>query len=252
MKEKWIRVFEPLWAQFWAEIGDADVLNGPVPHLPHCGDFKQFEESKYKIAFVGIDAWGWGDNLQKYKHGSIERYLSDCQEEMDGTGNWANTNPVFWNFVFKVLEKLYQVPFKELKQQTTQESQDIIKGIVWGNMASIGKSKDKPEVPNWQLIKNASRVFDNFDYLPDVFSPQVIFLLNFRDSKNHYEYTSSLQGKYIDSFDEDVDYYLLERENGTKSSVFVTYHPRAMKTQGVDQELVIDEAVSRIINSRRD
>ena len=59
MKQRLIEQYAPLIGQFLDDIKGLDVSGIPAPHIPIMG--KSYEAAKYKMAFIGMETYGWTD-----------------------------------------------------------------------------------------------------------------------------------------------------------------------------------------------
>jgi hypothetical protein len=235
----WLKNYTPLWTKFWRDLKDIDITGCACPHLPICGSFDSYDNSKYKIAFVGIDAYGWGNNLEKYTNSDLENYLEECQTEMDSS-NWSYNNPLFWNFIFKFLGELHNEDWRDLKKNPDHE---IVKSLIWANTNSIGKEDSKTNMTNWDEVKSASMCFDKAQNIINIFNPKIIFLLNWNTSDEWFPDELGNPEKNIDGLP--IWYYHL---NDNDTHIFWTKHPRGMLRHGTDK---IISAIRNAITEKR-
>ena len=59
LKERLQEQYAPLVSKFVKDIGELDVTGIPAPHIPIMG--KNYGLAKYKMAFIGMETYGWED-----------------------------------------------------------------------------------------------------------------------------------------------------------------------------------------------
>jgi len=236
-----IKVYEPLLKQFIEEIKDVKMENLPVPFLPVCG--KNYENAPFKIAFIG---WETRDNskleefFEKTKENpavALKWFYDAIDEEEDfplsGYGNNFGTG--FWDLIMRFLAAFYNID--DWKKIKNLEQPDILKSFVWGNIDSIEKFNATAKnmgcsFKDWLMVKNASLVFDNANYLLNVFKPNIAIILTWRDS-------NWLPKDIIDVSKTEIiienylEYYYVPN---TETHVYWTHHPgsRLLQKFGYD------------------
>ena len=145
-KERMKEQYAPLVEQFVKEIGELDVTGITAPHIPIMG--KNYGVSKYKIAFIGMETYGWEDadkflNIAKNNSGEAVFLMEDTINNLEHLG-WAdNYHATFWGFVFKFLARFYKVCFEDLV--TKKAYPELLSSFVWGNTNSIERYKVSAE-----------------------------------------------------------------------------------------------------------
>ena len=184
LKERLKEQYAPFARKFVEQIGVNNVTGIPAPHIPIMG--KNYESAQFRIAFVGMETYGWTDiNVfcQSVKEDSHNAVIQD-EDTINSLEylNWANNyNTTFWGFVLKFLAKFYHVDFRELVKEKNYP--EILTSFVWGNSNAIERFGVSAE-PNgvdyntWELVKKASICFDSINNLIKSVAPKLIFVLN--------------------------------------------------------------------------
>ena len=227
IKERFALTYSSLTSEFVSQISRVNYDKIPQPFLPVCGNL--YANAKTRIMFVGIETRGWG-NISEFTKQFHEDPLSIfdnlvdefCELEFCGWGN--NFGKSFWYFKLKFLSEFYNLyNWKTLKRR---ENEDILKSFAWGNANSIERyhvtaQKKGVTYEDWQLVKNASRLFDKGGHLVNVFRPHIMVILNW---ESHEDW---LQSETIDKLerqeiDEHFWYYYLPT---TQTHILWTAHP---------------------------
>lgn len=225
-QDRYLETYKPLVAQFMGSIAEVKYNNIPQPFLPVCGSL--YEESKSKIAFIGMETRGWGNTTDFVKaftkdpDGTLLTEFDEFNElEFCDWGNNFGTG--FWDFNFKFLANFYNKDWKDLKHG---EEEDLLRSFVWGNTNAIERYKVtalKKDVQHadWQTVKNAGQVFDKGKHLLDIFEPRIAVILNWSTSEQWL--TSGLHHKFEkQEIDDHFWYYYLP---STRTQVIWTAHP---------------------------
>jgi len=192
-KERMKEQYAPLVEQFVKEIGELDVTGITAPHIPIMG--KNYGVSKYKIAFIGMETYGWEDadkflNIAKNNSGEAVFLMEDTINNLEHLG-WAdNYHATFWGFVFKFLARFYKVCFEDLV--TKKAYPELLSSFVWGNTNSIERYKVSAEskgvdYATWELVKRASTCFDSINNIIKSVNPKLFFILNSSVEKDYIQ-----------------------------------------------------------------
>ena len=165
----------------------------PELFLPAWGN--RYEDSLLRIAFIGRDTATWGKDIHK----TIDRVhegdwsgIFDQSEfrNLDYIG-WGNgTRYSFWGFILYFLAWLYGVENWEILKNKSHT--DILNCFAWGNANSVERWDSKTIVKAREglsreerkafkathgIVKNASRVFDDYSHFEKLLAPDVVFIM---------------------------------------------------------------------------
>lgn len=209
---------------FINEIQDLNCEGIPELHLPLFGD--GYEESDYKIAFIGRDTRSWGDMsnfipaAKESSENSLYRYsyIFDNFEFTKWTNNFGKT---FWDTAFKVLSYVHGIDnWKEIKRK---QHPQILNSFVWTNINSVELYESTPLKNNvnyeiWKEVKEKSEKYiDSFYNFFKIFSPKYAFI--FTNEKKETFYDVFLEWKEISKL---VEYCYYKKTN---SHIFRISHP---------------------------
>ncbi len=193
-KERLKEQYAPLVEQFLKKIDELNVKGIPAPHIPIMGE--HYGISKYKIAFVGMETYGWEDidkflNTARNNSGEAVFLMEDTINNLEHL-KWAggNYHATFWGFVFKFLAKFYKVNFEDLVTNNTYP--ELLSSFVWGNTNSIERYKVSAEskgvdYATWELVKRASTCFDSINNIIKSVNPKLFFILNSSVEKDYIQ-----------------------------------------------------------------
>ena len=193
-KERLKEQYAPLVEQFLKKIDELNVTGIPAPHIPIMGE--HYGISKYKIAFVGMETYGWEDidkflNTARNNSGEAVFLMEDTINNLKHL-KWAggNYHATFWGFVFKFLAKFYKVNFEDLVTNNTYP--ELLSSFVWGNTNSIERYKVSAEskgvdYATWELVKRASTCFDSINNIIKSVNPKLFFILNSSVEKDYIQ-----------------------------------------------------------------
>ena len=173
----------------------------PELFLPAWGN--RYEESLLRIAFIGRDTAGWGDDIHRTIDRVHEGDWSGIFDQYDFRNlnytGWGNTRYTFWGFALYFLAWLYGVEnWKILKNKSHK---DILASFAWGNANSIerwdsstlkkarkGMSREESRafMAAHGVVKNASRVFDDYSHFEKLLAPDVVFIMCERSDCDFY------------------------------------------------------------------
>ena len=186
LKERVREHYIPLLEKFREELlakHPAEAYRGlPEIFLPAWG--KIYERAPLRMAVVGKETRGWGDDLSVTLEKIEKRdwdYVFDVSkfQNLDYTA-WGTTRYHFWGFAMFFLAKLYGV--KDWGKLKLKEHADILNHFVWGNVCAVetwesatvdgGMGKE-----TWAEAFDASRPFNTFAHLQTLFAPQVTLVM---------------------------------------------------------------------------
>ena len=229
---------------FAKNVKGLNIEGNPAPHIPVVGTY--YDECAYKIAFVGMETYGWG-NIMDF----IELAERSPKEAVTKYEGWFNAGGMvkhsgsgtFWGFIIAFLERFYNLEpdsLKHLREDGTYH--EILSSIIWGNSNAIERyevtaKKRNVGIAEWKKVKEYSKALDSINHIIDAAKPTVIFLTykdvdkNYivQDSDIHKEipetkYTYSFKHVYPCDGAKDIEfryYYLRDQQ----THVFVTPHP---------------------------
>lgn len=195
MKQRLIEQYAPLIEQFLNGISSLDVTGIPAPHIPIMG--QSYENAKYKIAFLGMETYGWTDindfcEIARKDLNEAVTYDENTINSLEYL-NWAsNYTSTFWGFVLKFLAKFYNIlDFNRfIGNNQIKTYKDILTSFVWGETNSIeryhvsaGPNNVNPEI--WEVVKRSSICFDSVSNLIKSVAPKLIFILNRNVDKDY-------------------------------------------------------------------
>ena len=199
LKERLKEQYAPLVEQFVKEINELNVTGIPAPHIPIMG--KNYVSAKYKMAFIGMETYGWED---------INLFLKTAREScgdavflMESTINnfehlgWAkNYHATFWGFVFKFIAQFYKVGFDDLVNQKAYP--ELLRSFVWGNTNSIERyhvtaASNAVDQKTWEKVKKASICFDSINNIVKSANPRLFFVLNSSVDRDYIESDDSIR-----------------------------------------------------------
>ena len=198
--------YKPLVEEF------ADVLTkaGPaeryakIPELflPAWGN--RYEKSLLKIAFIGRDTASWGTDIHKtidrVREGDWGGIFDQFEfRNLDYTKWGKGTRYTFWGFALYFLAWLYGVENWEILKSKSHK--DILSSFAWGNASSVERwdsktiekarqGMDREERRAFKvthgIVKNASRVFDDYSHFAKLLGPDVVFVMCERSDCDFY------------------------------------------------------------------
>lgn len=268
MKQRLIEQYAPLIEQFLNGISGLDVTEIPAPHIPIMG--QSYEAAKYKIAFIGMETYGWTDinefcRIAKEDLKKAVTYDECTINSLEYLGCASNYTSTFWGFVLKFLAKFYNIlDFNSfIGDKQTPIYKDILTSFIWGETNSIeryhvsaGPNNVDPEI--WEAAKRSSICFDSVSNLIKSVAPKLIFILNRKVDDDYILNDDAVRAcgvpvenkKATMSLDVDdgmkIRYYYLRDDN---VHIIALPHPRWM---GVYSGYSIDRYVDRIINLIQD
>lgn len=230
--KKYKEVYVPMlktYAKELLEHNDADAYKGiPSIFLPSYG--VNYFKSDLRIAFVGMETYGWGDMsdfLKEAQKGDVS-YAYDMSE-FQGLKfvDWGSHRYTFWGFNLFFLGALYGLKDWELLKK--REHAEILKSIAWGNASSVERFGNLKNVPNavWEIAKKKSRDFDDITLLQKVLKPNAVLLLCGGNEGKSYLRNCGDAGKKPIFKSQRLNVYKID-----EMYVFHAYHPNYMKFSG--------------------
>ncbi|HON98705.1 MAG TPA: hypothetical protein PK222_10715 [Bacteroidales bacterium] len=220
--------YEQLLAAFLEKVSNINTAGIPAPHIPSVGEL--YEKAKYRIAFFGMETKGWGDldDLIKNHYKTTEqafKYLTEDFRELEFV-NWTNNfGTSFFNYVLLFLARFYNIDdWKLLRSDERYEY--ILKTFIWGNTNSIERYNVSAEqngvlIQNWEMVKNASSVFDKAEYILKTCKPNILLVLNWKESEDWLCDNDAVSKK--EELGDHLYYYYL---SNTNTHVYWLAHPR--------------------------
>ena len=177
---------------FVKNIKGLDTDGIPAPHIPIVGE--TYDQCAYKMAFVGMETYGWGDIkdfielAEKSPHDAVTKY-----EGWFHAGGMVehSKNATFWGFIIAFLARFYQIDEKLLKSKRDNGTyHEILSSIIWGNSNAIERyhitaQKKGADLFAWKKVKEYSRAFDSINHIISAAHPKVIFLTYKNVDKNY-------------------------------------------------------------------
>ena len=189
--------YKPLVEEFADVLTKAGPAEGyakiPELFLPAWGN--RYEKSLLKIAFIGRDTASWGTDIHKtiarVRKGDWGGIFNQFEfRNLEYTG-WCNgTRYSFWGFILYFLAWLYGAENWEILKNKSHK--DILNCFAWGNANSVERWDSKTIVKAREglsredrkafkathgIVKNASRVFDDYSHFEKLLAPDVVFIM---------------------------------------------------------------------------
>ncbi len=209
IKNQFTNVYLPMIKQFMLDIENLNLSGIPEPCLPSFG--KSYPFTKYKIAFIGRDAKGYGimkDFIEHFNKCSIDSLFRnevdfDDFEFLNYTNNFGKS---FWDYILQFLAVFYEI--NDWKKLKNNEIPQILSSFVWGNTNIISPYDQIPNNQNiilddYNKVKAFSKKMDNVHYLIESLSPDIIVILNWNLDENYFKLTSDDKINF-----EDIDEHL--------------------------------------------
>lgn len=184
LKERLQEQYAPLVSQFVKDIGELDVTGIPAPHIPIMG--KNYGFAKYKMAFIGMETYGWEDinvflKTAKENSGDAVFLMERTINNLEHLGWAKNYHATFWGFVFKFIAKFYKVSLSDLVEEIAYP--ELLTSFIWGNTNSIERYDISAECNGvdyntWEVVKKASTCFDSINNIVKSVNPRLFFVLN--------------------------------------------------------------------------
>ena len=196
IKSKFISIYKPLIADFLSNIKDHNLQGVPEPCLPSFG--KNYALVKYKIAFVGRDAKGYGDlnafNEDFRNNPDAALFRNEIEfDEFDFLNYTNNFGKSFWDYIIQFLATFYKIEnWKNLKKA---EFPEILSSFIWANTNSISPQTEIPNgdklvTENYSFIKQQSSKIDNIHNIINSLNPDIIIVLNWNLTEEYFHNSS--------------------------------------------------------------
>ena len=224
IEQRYEEVYVPLLKEFGRQIKGVKVSGIPEPHLPAYG--KDYDKTKHKIVFVGIETKGWGDmkDFPKILDRKVEEILRDNISQLDVPLRPGS----FWNFIRKVLAKIHQVDPSAI---------DKLKDFAWANANSIERfsvtAKERAAIGDWTKVKAASLVFDSAKHVVDVLKPDLMIILWWSPDA-----TWLTKGLSAATCRKKYDHHMWHYEVTSGPQVIWTAHPRWLSANGFERYVI--------------
>lgn len=257
--------YGPLIQDFKNDVKDVNIKGITGPHFPGVGEC--YDLAKYKFAFCGMETYGW-NMMEDFMLRSEDEYLSDSDtrlNDLEHLGWMANGHATFWAFVFKFLAKFYKVDFKKLvAKEGDVTSSSILKSFVWANANCIERYEvtskwEGAEIDSWNVVKSASRRFDDLNHIINSCMPKVIFIIySGVDEKKYILNETTLSDIFGKNFEQRRNVLKLNNENpkynyyylrDSATHVFHLPHPTWMGLySGIGIDNYVDSLIKDIVN----
>lgn len=158
--------------------------------LPAYGN--AYERAPLKMAIVGLDTYGWGDNLSVTleKIGAKDwAYVLDMSkfQNLDYT-QWGTQRYTFFGFVMFFLAALYGVEDWNVLKYGAHK--DILDHFVWGNVHALelwpSPDATKTDWQTWKDASDAAAPLNTFKHLQTLFAPRVTIVMCARSACDAY------------------------------------------------------------------
>ena len=224
-----------IFTQNVAKLGDVSGIQ--APHIPIAG--ANYDRAEYKIAFVGMETYGW-DDLERFINGmevSPWQSVLKYQDWLNPIGILkGNGNATFWGFIIRFLETFYKIEHQKILNR--RDPHPILSSFVWAETNAIERyhvtaEKNGVDREIWEKVKEYSKPLDNIEHLITATKPKVVIITDKWVSEN-YIFSDNDDAEILPKTkyfalklvpDEDVKYqyyYLREQD----AHVFVIPHPR--------------------------
>lgn len=234
--EKYKETYVPLlneYARKLLQVNEAsDYAHIPQVFIPEWG--VDYFKSDIRIAFVGLETYGWGDTetfLNEYKQGSVESAYDMSEFQALDFLHWNDTHRhTFWGFNSFFLGALYGL--KNWEVLKWGQHKDILRTIAWGNATSIERwgncaGYGSKNWDAWLKAKTESTVFDDIELLLTTCRPHVVLLLCGKNDGRRYLRNQTDAARKPIWTGGNVEIYRIG-----ETYVFHAFHPAAMKFNG--------------------
>lgn len=190
--EKYCDYYRPLVKEYAATLSrQIDDIKRyrliPELFMPAWG--KRYETSLCRMAFIGRDTYGWGDDITYF----IQKVNQEQWENIFDVGefqnldyvDWSGNRYTFWGFALYFLAWLYGIEDWGLLKQKSHS--DILSSFAWGNTNSIERWDSKsirkareaePPLDGYafDIAKTESRIFDSYEHFEKLFEPNIVII----------------------------------------------------------------------------
>ena len=193
LRNRLIEQYAPLIEKFVKEIDNLNISGIPAPHIPIMG--KNYEFAKYKMAFIGMETYGWED-IKKFMDTARKDYrkavtlMESTINDLEHLGWRKNNHATFWGFVFKFIAKFYKVEYDDLVAKKAYP--ELLTSFVWGNTNAVERycvtaQRECVDYKTWELVKKASICFDSINNIVKSVHPKLFFVLNSSVDKDYIQ-----------------------------------------------------------------
>lgn len=250
----------PLIENFKKEVEGLNLQGITGPHFPGVGEC--YENAKYKIAFCGMETYGW-NSMEDFMQRDVCDYVTNSDNSLNSYMhlNWAtNWHATFWGFVFNFLAKFYQTDFDKLVFDDKDSTlRSILKSFVWANSNSIERYEvtskwEGAELASWEAVKRASRKIDDLNHIINSCAPKLVFIVYSGDNEEYILNETTLSNIFGKNFNQKRNVLKLQNESpkynyyylrNSSTHVFHLPHPTWM---GVFSGIGIDAYIDSVIN----
>ena len=229
--------YKPLLRDFCQKLKGTNLDFHGIPQLfiPCWG--ANYGKSDQKIAFIGLETYGWGKDLSKYIEDVLQEHWESSFDNSDFQNlafrGWGNTRYSFFGFVMYFLAALNGVKnWTVLKWD--EKYINILNNFLWGNVSAIERWESygvdrriaKPQA--LEVARNAANELNDFCHMQKLFVPDVTIIMCGRDECNHFLRNTE---KQLVSNEDDVRLW----QSSDEKIIFNIPHPCRMKyTKGAD------------------
>ncbi|WP_269538053.1 hypothetical protein [Cerasicoccus fimbriatus] len=236
MKNAYLDYYIPLVQQFCQQMQDGSfeaLEHLPQPFLPLFGT--GYEQSAFKLLFVGQDTKGWGSTSD-----FIERELKspgECLEAMFGniegrpfTG-WGKSTNSFFGFVMALLASVHGIENWNVLKWGGHEA--VLSSFGWANANAVelwpSLKKHESRVPKATLdaARHAAAHLNRLKHMLVTLKPRVVLITFMGLSKS--EFFEDLDVQELDTTNERFHHYRIDDYD---VDIFHTCHPGYMRNYG--------------------
>lgn len=176
-QERIFEEYDVLISQFANEIKNLNAEGIPSPHIPIANE--NYDKAKYKIAFAGMETYGWGDMNEFINH--PQTYVRQTSKWFTSKGVLSqNGNATFFGFIIRFMEKFYHIDKSKILDRNNPHP--ILTSYVWANTNSIERyevtaKNNGVSYDVWEKVKTSSRKLDSINHLISATNAKVIFIM---------------------------------------------------------------------------
>lgn len=253
--QKYQEYYKPFLRQFCRDLTQENSLDDfagiPCPFTPEWG--KRYEQSKTKLAIIGLETRGWGNLPENMKEIQTENWDSifDFSEFQNlnylGWMNQARNRFSYWGGVLYFLAHLYGI--QDWTTLRDGDKAEILNSFAWGNVSAIerwasdGIDKELATREHHAIARSASYNLNDFQHLNKTLAPDVSVIMAGRGDTDTYLRNTEISLLW----DEDNVRCF---QNGD-SLIFNIPHPRGLMYIGGDaQDRCVDKIRQTMINRK--
>lgn len=250
---KLVSTYTPKIREFIKEIQNVKLENLPEPFLPIHG--KTYGKGMPKIIFCGWET-------RNYRN--LKQWVADANNDIENVIYWneefleqeflkwrTNFGTDFWSFNLKILAALNNIEdWRELYREEAIHN-EILSSFVWANIDSIERFQVTAEklgcnYEDWVKVKNASKRFDNFESLIEIYEPDIIFIEHWDADEAMLHVNIKYEKEEI--LNENLWYY---QTLNKKTEIFWLPHPRGHNSKKIDTEQLINIIINKTEMQRK-